>query len=257
MSNKKKLNLYIVVSAFVLILLYSILLLRADIVIKVASEDGIVEYLGALSFLLAAIIFGWLYIKSNQSNNLWIFKTKKNIFFILLSLLFVFAAGEEVSWGQRLIGFETPSYIESSNQQGEFNLHNLPIFHANNAQGEKKSGLARLLTAERLFAFFWLSYCLVIPLMANTFGWAKTLVKTVSLPLVPIQIGMLFLLSHLIYKAIEMVLVMKDSPLLWQMTEIKETSMAFLILTMSVYFMTTQAAQGARFKRIFGKPLAT
>ena len=33
--------------------------------------------------------------------------------------------GEEVSWGQRLFGIETPEDFEAINNQGEINLHNV------------------------------------------------------------------------------------------------------------------------------------
>jgi hypothetical protein len=37
-------------------------------------------------------------------------------------------AGEEVSWGQRLLNFETPEAIAQQNRQGEINLHNSEVF---------------------------------------------------------------------------------------------------------------------------------
>ena len=45
--------------------------------------------------------------------------------YILGALAFVFAAGEEISWGQRIFLFETPDYLREINLQGEFNLHNI------------------------------------------------------------------------------------------------------------------------------------
>jgi len=39
---------------------------------------------------------------------------------------FVFA-GEEMSWGQHLLGFEVPEGIAARNDQGELNLHNDPV----------------------------------------------------------------------------------------------------------------------------------
>ena len=42
----------------------------------------------------------------------------------LAAVLFV-AAGEEVSWGQRLFGVETPDALVDGNRQDELNLHNL------------------------------------------------------------------------------------------------------------------------------------
>lgn len=40
-----------------------------------------------------------------------------------LALVSLFAIGEELSWGQRILGFETPALAEA-NRQGEFTLHN-------------------------------------------------------------------------------------------------------------------------------------
>ena len=40
-----------------------------------------------------------------------------------LALVSLVSAGEELSWGQRLLGFETPRIAEN-NRQGEFTLHN-------------------------------------------------------------------------------------------------------------------------------------
>ena len=37
----------------------------------------------------------------------------------------VFAAGEEISWGQRIFGFATPEFLLPLNQQQEFNVHNI------------------------------------------------------------------------------------------------------------------------------------
>ena len=45
--------------------------------------------------------------------------------YIVGTLAFVFAAGEEISWGQRMFGFETPDYLRDVNFQNEFNVHNI------------------------------------------------------------------------------------------------------------------------------------
>ncbi len=41
------------------------------------------------------------------------------------ALVFLFAAGEELSWGQHIFGFESPGFFRDQNYQGEFNFHNL------------------------------------------------------------------------------------------------------------------------------------
>lgn len=237
MSSQRDIIPYVMVSVIVILLLYSLLMFDVNTVKKIASEDCIIEDLGAIFFFVAGVTFGLLYFKDRKGNNFGIIKTKKNIFYLLLSLLFIFAAGEEVSWGQRLIGFGTPDSIKNYNLQGEFNIHNLPFFHAKDELGIPKSGLSKNLTAERLFAIFWLCYCIIFPLLFKILSSVKSLNRHVGIPVVPVSIGLLFLFSHLIQKAIEALFIPKGSELSWQMIEIKETSMAYLFMVVSMYFL--------------------
>jgi hypothetical protein len=45
----------------------------------------------------------------------------------LAALVSLFIAGEEISWGQRVLGFATPAGLDDINDQGETNLHNIGI----------------------------------------------------------------------------------------------------------------------------------
>ena len=45
--------------------------------------------------------------------------------YFVLSICFLFVAGEEISWGQRLLNIETPDILMKHNKQGEITLHNL------------------------------------------------------------------------------------------------------------------------------------
>lgn len=45
--------------------------------------------------------------------------------YILGGILMLFFAGEEVSWGQHILGFATPSTLADVNYQNEFNVHNI------------------------------------------------------------------------------------------------------------------------------------
>ena len=44
---------------------------------------------------------------------------------VFCALLMLVIAGEEISWGQRIFGFGTPSDLADLNNQDEFNLHNI------------------------------------------------------------------------------------------------------------------------------------
>jgi hypothetical protein len=86
----------------------------------VVREDGWVEYLTALFLFLGAIVLGVNAIKSIKQK-----VTMQVLFFTLASLVFIFGAGEEISWGQRIFNVESSAYFMENNYQGETNLHNL------------------------------------------------------------------------------------------------------------------------------------
>lgn len=52
---------------------------------------------------------------------------QKNVFytfFLLVGVIFFIIAGEEISWGQRILNIEVPDIIARNNTQGELNIHN-------------------------------------------------------------------------------------------------------------------------------------
>ncbi len=58
----------------------------------------------------------------------WYWRGGENLIGVLylgLSFVFIFMVGEEVSWGQRIIGWETAESFARINKQDETNLHNI------------------------------------------------------------------------------------------------------------------------------------
>ena len=86
-----------------------------------AREDGFVEWLtfGALVIAGGVLFSRWWGFRQNRGA-LW------RAVYLLGALAALFGAGEEISWGQRLFGWETTEAFES-NRQGETNLHNLEV----------------------------------------------------------------------------------------------------------------------------------
>ena len=92
------------------------------------SEDGVnrgegplelIQFLQyAISSLFSILIFLKIHKKKSINALIWLF------FFSC----FFFIAAEEISWGERILGFTIDSIAELS-IQGETNLHNLPFFH--------------------------------------------------------------------------------------------------------------------------------
>ena len=84
-----------------------------------AREDGPVEYLGAVAYLVAGVAVMALAFARPRGRLI--------LFFLGLGLFFV--GGEEISWGQRIFDFGTPESLESRNVQGETSLHNIDGIH--------------------------------------------------------------------------------------------------------------------------------
>jgi hypothetical protein len=82
-------------------------------------EDGVVEYLTAALFLVSAVAFAAASVV-RAARKLWVLPLAAACFLV---------AGEEVSWGQRLLGIGTPGGLAEVNVQGETNLHNIEGVH--------------------------------------------------------------------------------------------------------------------------------
>lgn len=92
------------------------------------EEYGFLET-GTVIFLLPAIVLGIiLFVKFLRNRNL-ARKTAVTMAIVMLlaGLAALYFAGEEISWGQTWLGFETPEGWAEINEQKEFNLHNLKL----------------------------------------------------------------------------------------------------------------------------------
>ena len=86
------------------------------------KEDNLVEWLTVAGLLLASFVSFSRFVRLFKYRNWWFL----TVTFLLGTLLFI-AAGEEISWGQRILGIESSEYFQKNNAQGETNLHNLVV----------------------------------------------------------------------------------------------------------------------------------
>ena len=82
------------------------------------SEQGVLE-LSQFALLVVAVVFG-LRVLARRTGSIWL-----TGWFVIATVGTIYTAGEEVSWGQHLIGWGTPKWLASVNDQGETNLHNV------------------------------------------------------------------------------------------------------------------------------------
>lgn len=229
--------------AFAAILLSYVwfLLLDAHTAQRLADEDGIVEYLGAVFSLLAACLFLLSYLRSDgEANSFFGVTTKRNIWFLGLAFLMFVAFGEEISWGQRIFGWNTPELLGELNAQGETNLHNLWLMQATNPDGSHKSSLELLLNANRLYSMFWLAYCVALPLLVGSSDFARRWARFLGVPVPALIVGGLFVANYFIFQAI-VAFGGLDRAAVQALDELKETNYAFAFVVLGLRFLADMA----------------
>jgi hypothetical protein len=144
----------------------------------VCQEDGFVEYWQFFLYLFASAIFAYVGVHRGY----------RNVWYWGYAALFLFVAGEEVSWGQRIFDVATPTAIAQINMQKEITLHNLDGIHQH----------SRLLGALPCLVI-----CFVIPLTAKLRPAMRDLYRRLNMPIYPLSatwifptVGFAFLTVH-------------------------------------------------------------
>lgn len=91
---------------------------------KLKREDGLFEYITFFAFAGGSALAARAWFKTRSLALPKLIKRGLMTFFLALALVSGVIAGEEISWGQRIIGFETPEQIAARNTQDELTLHN-------------------------------------------------------------------------------------------------------------------------------------
>ena len=151
------------------IFFFSSLLVAAPTTFQALTrEDSWVENLTVVWFLLAGLLlFGTALVERSFF---------RRCVYILGGLAMVFAAGEEISWGQRLFGFATPDFLMPLNEQKEFTVHNI---------------------ANTSFDIIWLNGTLLLCMATSAaFFCRKDRLFGIPLPSILLMLGFLIVLSY-------------------------------------------------------------
>jgi len=239
--ERKKMTYLIISMAWFFVMYLPPVYLDFHTISLLAREDSFYETSEFIFDILAAVSFFYLYIKSSLSCPSVKAKRKRNVFFLLLGLLFFFGAGEEISWGQRIFHFQTPEVL-SSNIQHEFNAHNLPLFDFRVPEAGKdiphmaiKTGWDSYFTIVNLFSAFWVSFCIIIPILYRCHNKIRKFLDKIRLPIVPVWIGMLFIMNYIIYWGLLPYIV--PYKIAYPMDELRETGYCFLFFILAVWFV--------------------
>ena len=93
---------------------------------RVSSEGGVSEYGTAIAYLLISVFAYPIFKQFWRRNQKFL-----AVAYLLLVVASFVVAMEEISWGQRLIGFDEPQFWAEHNDQSEFNFHNLSFYNKN------------------------------------------------------------------------------------------------------------------------------
>ncbi len=136
--------------------------------LALTREDYWVENLTAVWFLLSGFL---LFVTAGMERSFF-----RRCVYILGGMAMVFAAGEEISWGQRIFGFATPDFLMPLTQQKEFNVHNI---------------------ANGMFTIIYLNGTLLLCMATSAaFFCRKDRLFGIPLPSILLMLGFLIILSY-------------------------------------------------------------
>lgn len=225
-ANSRHIWYFAALVVYVIIAFMPLFFLDQGRIYALIRENGPYQTYTAVSFFVASVFLLLAFFQPGNGNRLGSRSTRRNVFIVLLAIVLFVGAGEELSWGQHLLGFETPESVAKHNRQGEFNLHNLNPFAGREVDGSPKSGLERWLTIGRMFSLFWAGFCVAIPLINLASSAANRFLTTLNFPIVPLWIGLAFPVNHVMSKFVAAMLDINGH----YIVEVKESGFALLFL---------------------------
>jgi len=174
-------TIFLVTSLAIALTVVALTFLLPDVILNATSEDRLVENAQFLFYILAASL--QLYISGRLIRG----ERMRGVFHILLFCLFFFVAMEEISWGQRLFGWRTPSFLWKLNYQREMNIHNIwyGMYSPSNV----------------LLIIFTGVYCFIIPIANHASPRTRELLRRFRLPVLGIDLVSIFFIANLFHAA--------------------------------------------------------
>lgn len=167
------------------------------------KEDGYVESWTVIFLVLTAII---VFTKALTYQN-----KKIKYFYLFIGIVFLFGVGEEISWGQRILNFETPEELKALNTQNDLTVHNIKI-------NEVK--LNKLIFGAGLYLSVF-SYFLLFPLLYHKSTTMRDLIDKLEFPVPAFRLSLLYFASFFCLMVI-------SHHRVWELHELAITSFVFM-----------------------------
>jgi hypothetical protein len=142
---------------------------------QLVTEDSWFEYGAAVALGTAALLLLLPTLSAGPGG--------RRVILALLCGIALFVAGEEVSWGQRVLGVETPESYAAMNLQGELTVHNLAALDFLNSRLNRVIG--------------WVVLCWTVCSVSLRVTRPRrfTAMRAAGAPLIPIGLVPVFLLA--------------------------------------------------------------
>jgi hypothetical protein len=149
------------------------------------KEDGPIENFGAICLFVASgfVVLALLHLRRANVSCM------KLASYAGCALFLFVAGGEEMSWGQRFFGIQTPQSVAEINVQGELTLHNL--------YGDEHGQNVSLI----IFKMFWFVLGVALPLVASWRPLGRQLDR--YFPLFPFWLAFAFIYQQLLWRPVE------------------------------------------------------
>jgi hypothetical protein len=163
---------------------YGLMLLDGDTLYPLINEDGWVESTGAIALAGAGLLFLTAGIRTRHGFDPWPRIARLSL--VMLGVVFLFGAGEEVSWGQRRVDAEGPRRLVEANAQGEWTFHNLAAING---------------SVDVLFTLFIVGFAIVLPLAAARWPALDSRAGTL-VPVFAAWVALLFIVNELAFRTV-------------------------------------------------------
>ncbi|WP_372771973.1 hypothetical protein [Mangrovibacterium sp.] len=154
------------------------------------QEDGLVENLTSLFLFGVSMVSIYRLTEYKKAGKpaTWMITAAT------MAFLFFFAAGEEISWGQRIFDIQSSEFFLEHNKQAETNLHNLVV-------GE--TSINKLIFSQILVSVLVIYFLLSRVLVAKV-GFIRKLEITFHVPLPKIQHSVVMILVSALIALIQL-----------------------------------------------------
>lgn len=243
MMTKPYLNIVAPIGV-IIVISYVPMFLSDDWIRRFTFEDQVYETLSAVLFFGTAVLYIFAYYRAGKYHRVTHSGLKRGSY-LVLALFFLIFAGEEISWGQRILGTGDSDLIRSINNQGETNIHNLKWL---DDDAEDISFPLSLINSGNLFVTFIFSIWLLIPLAADVFKPARDFFDTL-MPIFAWQLFLLMIPNIGLFFGVKWFLRTFPSfyhyriqTLDWTINEVLEHNTALILMIIAAHFVCVKLA---------------